>query len=282
MADDVGLVTSAVPGAGGVRLALRDAGDHAAPPIVLLHGWAASSAAWAAQLADPELTAHHRLVAVDLRGHGESDAPDPADGGYADPAVWAGDLAAVLERTGPAVLVGWSYGGLVITDYLRERGTRDVAGIMLVGAITEIGPGQPGGEVGPAWDGLMRPALSDDPALAVPALTTFANRMTATPAPGAVVQRRIGDMLRVPPAVRAAMFRRTLGSAEVLVGVDVPVLVGHGERDEVISPRAAEYAAGKIPGAQLRWFPDVGHLPFAERVMEFNAVLREFAGSASH
>lgn len=271
----------ALAGAGGVRLAVREAGDPSGPPIVLLHGWSASSAAWAAQLADPELTAHHRLVALDLRGHGESAAPDPAAGGYADPAVWAGDVAAVLERTGPAVLVGWSYGGLVIMDYLRERGTRDVAGIVLVGAITEIGRDRPGGEVGPAWDGLMRPALSADPAVAVPALTTLADRMTATPEPGELVQRRLSDMLRVPPAVRAALFRRSVDSTDVLVSVDVPALVVHGERDAVISPRAAEHAAGKIPTASLRWFPDVGHLPFAERVEEFNAVLRAFAGAAT-
>lgn len=273
-------MTTAVAGAGGVRLAVRETGDPAAPPIVLLHGWCASGSAWAGQLADPCLAAHHRLVAVDLRGHGDSEVPDPAGGGYADPAVWAGDLAAVLDRTGPAVLAGWSYGGLVITDYLRERGTDGVAGIVLVGAITEIGPGNPGGEVGPAWDGLMRPALSDDPAAAVPALTALAGRMTAPPAPDAVVQRLLADMLRVPPAVRGALFRRTLGSADVLTSASVPALVVHGERDEVISPRAAEYAAGKIPGARLRWFPDVGHMPFTERAQEFNAVLREFAGSA--
>jgi non-heme chloroperoxidase len=280
VADDVGLVT--LPGADGVALAVREAGTADAPPVVLLHGWSASGAVWSSQLGDPELTAHHRLVAVDLRGHGDSEVPDPAAGGYADPAVWAGDVAAVLERTGPAVLVGWSYGGLVIMDYLAERGTQDVTGIVLVGALTEIGPGRPGGEVGPAWDGLMRPVLSADPAVAVPALTALAGRMTATPAPGAAVQRLQSDMLRVPPAVRAALFRRTRDNADVLVRTSVPALVVHGERDEVVSPRAAEYAAGKIPGAFLRWFPDVGHMPFAERVQEFNAVLREFAGSASH
>jgi pimeloyl-ACP methyl ester carboxylesterase len=274
-------VTAALTGAGGVRLAVRAAGAADRPPIVLLHGWCSSGTAWAAQLADPALTAHHRLLAVDLRGHGGSDTPDPAAGGYADPAVWAGDLAAVLARTGPAVLVGWSYGGLVIADYLRERGTEGVAGLVLVGAITEIGPGNPGGEVGPAWDGLMRPALAEDPAVAVPALATLAARMTSTPAPGADVQRRVADMLRVPPAVRAALFRRTLGSADVLASTSVPALVVHGENDEVISPRAAEYAAGKIPGARMRWFPDVGHMPFAERVEEFNTVLRGFAGSTT-
>jgi len=275
-------VTTGITGAGGVRLAVRAAGDVGRPPIVLLHGWAAGSAAWAAQLADPLLTAHHRLVAVDLRGHGDSDVPDPATGGYGDSATWAADLAAVLEHTGPAVVVGWSYGGLVIADYLRERGADGIEGIVLTGAITEIGPGRPGGEVGPAWDGLMRPALSDDPAVAVPALTTLAGRMTAAPAPGPVVQRRLSDMLRVPPAVRGALFRRTINNADVLATVSVPTLVVHGERDEVISPRAGEYAAGKIPGARVRWFPDVGHMPFAERVDEFDAVLREFAGAASH
>jgi pimeloyl-ACP methyl ester carboxylesterase len=275
-------VIADVAGAGGVRLAVREAGATGRPPIVLLHGWAASGTAWAGQLADPDLASGHRLVAVDLRGHGESAAPDPAAGGYADPAVWAADVAAVLDRTGPAVLVGWSYGGLVIADYLRERGADGVRGIVLVGAITEIGKGNPGGEVGPAWDGLMRPALSEDPQEAVPALTALAGRMTAAAASGAEVQRRLSDMLRVPPAVRAALFRRTLGSAEVLAGVSMPVLVVHGEQDEVISPRAAEYAAGKIPGARMRWFPQVGHMPFAERGSEFNAVLRDFAGSASH
>lgn len=270
-----------VAGAGGVRLAVREAGDPGGPPIVFLHGWCASSAAWAGQLADPALR-RHRLVAVDLRGHGYSDTPDPAAGGYADPAVWAGDVAAVLERTGPAVLVGWSYGGLVLTDYLRVHGTDGVRGIVLTGAITEIGPGNPGGEVGPAWDGLMRPALSEEPDLAVPALTALAGRMTAAPASGPDVQRRLSDMLRVPPAVRAALFRRTLGSADVLVRASVPALVVHGEQDSVISPRAAEYAAGKIPGARVRWLPDVGHMPFAERRDDFDVALRDLAESAGH
>lgn len=289
VAVDVRPVTGIVPtapryltGAGGVRLAVREAGDPAKPPIVLLHGWSSTGAAWEPQLADLELTRRHRLVAVDLRGHGESDKPDAAVGGYGDPAVWAGDLAAVLAYAGrPAVLVGWSYGGLVIVDYLRERGQEGVAGVMLVGAITEIGGDHPGGEVGPAWEGIMRPALSDDPAVAVPALTALAGRMTSAPAPGDLVQQRIGEMLRVPPAVRGALFRRTLGSADVLAAVSVPAMIVHGERDEVISPRAGEYAVGKIPGASRRWFSDVGHMPFVERVEEFNTVLRSFAGSTT-
>lgn len=269
-----------VLGADGAWIAVRATGDPQGPPIVFVHGWASSGTEWAGQLTDPDLAAAHRLVAMDLRGHGASDAP--ADG-YDRPGAWAGDLAAVLAYAGtPAVLVGWSYGGLVITDYLREHGSADVAGLVLAGALTEIGRDRPGGAIGKAWDGIMRPALSEDPGEAVPALTALAERMTVTPRPGADVQRHVGDMLRVPPRVRKALFRRDLGSADVLTAITVPTLVLHGTEDTVVSPSGAEYAAGKISGASLRWCQDVGHMPFVERRAEFNAALLEFAGSVAN
>jgi pimeloyl-ACP methyl ester carboxylesterase len=267
-------------GADGVRLAVRAAGDPQGSPIVLVHGWGSAGSVWHEQLTDPDLTARHRLIAVDLRGHGASDVP--ADG-YDKSAVWADDLAAVLAHAGrPAILVGWSYGGVVIVDYLRERGSAGVAGIVLVGALTEVGHGRPGGGAGSAWHGVMRPALSEDPAEAAPALATLASRMTVAPRSGAEVQRHTGDMLMVPPAVRKALFTRQVGSAEVLAAVSVPTLVMHGVADRVVDRASAEYAVGKIPGAVERWFEDVGHMPFVERRAEFNAALLEFAGSVAN
>jgi pimeloyl-ACP methyl ester carboxylesterase len=260
-----------------VRIAVRAVGDPQAPPIVFVHGWASSNRAWDAQLSDLELAARHRLIAVDLRGHGASDVPVS---GYDRPATWADDIAAVLAYAGePAVLVGWSYGGLVVTDYLRERGTAGIAGLVLVGALTEMGRDRPGGAIGSAWDGIMRAVLSEDPDEAVPALATLAKRMTATPRSGPDLQRSIGEMLSVPPNVRKALFRRDAGSADVLAAVDVPTLVIHGESDTVVAPSSAEYSIGKIPGAVPRWFSSVGHLPFTERPDEFTAALIEFAGS---
>jgi non-heme chloroperoxidase len=263
--------SATVTGATGVRLAVHLAGPEDAPPILLLHGWAQSGAVWRRQLTGP-LAQRFRLIAPDLRGHGDSDVPAT---GYDCGAEWAADVAALLAFAGrPAVLLGWSYGGLVLTDYLRVHGTAGVAGIVLAGAITEIGRGHPGGKVGP----LMRAALPD--ALTADrgerAMTAFVTGM-AGGRPSALAEELIAASLRVPAPVRAALFDRDVDSAAVLAAVDVPALVLHGRADAVVDPAAAEYAAGLLPDVRTRWLDGVGHLPFAERAAEFDTALTEFA-----
>ena len=65
------------------------AGD---PPMVFVHGWCCDRSYFAPQVM--HFSASHAVVTVDLRGHGESSAPDPAPGAY-DIAVPAGDVLAV-------------------------------------------------------------------------------------------------------------------------------------------------------------------------------------------
>ncbi|MEV0676617.1 alpha/beta hydrolase [Actinosynnema sp. NPDC050436] len=247
----------------GVRLSVRESGPAHGPAVVLVHGWAQSGEVWPP-------AEHFHAYAPDLRGHGESDVPED---GYRDSATWAGDLRTVLDHTGPAVLVGWSYGGLVIADHLRHHGTDRVRGLVLVGAITEIGPDRPGGATGPAMRAALPAALSDDPEVAVPALLAFC---AAQGLPGADVQRLLGTALRVPARVRRELFRRDVGSAEVLAAVDRPTLVVHGTADRVVDPAAAEYASATVPGAEARWYDGVGHLPFRERPERFAADLAAF------
>ncbi|NUT46209.1 MAG: alpha/beta fold hydrolase [Saccharothrix sp.] len=257
--------------AGGVRLSVRETGPRDAPAVVLVHGWAQSGDVWAPH---PSL----RSYAVDLRGHGTSTV---ADGGYRDSACWAADLKAVLTHVGrPAVLVGWSYGGLVIADYLRVYGTVGVDGLVFVGAITELGRDRPGGATGAVMRAALPDALSDDPEVAVPALTRFW-RAQASGLPGELVQRLLGTALRVPPRVRREMFRRDVGSAEVLAAVDKPTLVLHGAADEVVDPAAGDYAAALVPGARSRRYDGVGHAPFLERPERFADDLAGFVAEVS-
>lgn len=264
-----------VVGADGTRIGVRTAGDPGACAMVFVHGWAQSSRVWDEQFADPELRRSFHLAAMDLRGHGESGVPA---GGYDDPRVWADDLDAVLDLVGDgAVLVGWSYGGLVITDYVRRYGTRRLAGIVLIGAITEIGRGHPGGRIGAAMRTALPDVLDEDLDVALPALAGLIRKMSAGPLPGQVVQSLLGASLAVPPPVRSALFRRDVGSADVLAAIDVPTLILHGTDDAVVDISAGRYAAGKIPGADSRWWVNVGHLPFIERAQELNTTLLQFA-----
>ncbi|HYS39402.1 MAG TPA: alpha/beta hydrolase [Pseudonocardiaceae bacterium] len=257
-----------VIGASGVRLAVRVAGPADGPPVILLHGWAQSGRVWANQLTGP-LSDAYRLIAVDLRGHGDSAVPDNYETN-----AWADDVRALLAYAGrPAVLVGWSYGGLVITDHLRRHGTADVAGLALVGAITEIGRGHAGGRVGPVMRAALPAALSDDPAVAGPALRDFVTGMSARPLPDDLVD----ISLRVPAAVRAALFARDVAGADVLAGIDVPTLIVHGRRDAVVDPSAAEYAARLIPNRTLTWL-DSGHVPFVDQAAEFDSALAAHLG----
>lgn len=95
----------------GVRLAFSDTGSGA-PPVVLIHGWTCDHTYFAPQR--EHLAKHHRVVSVDLRGHGESDKPKQAYtiSGFADDVAWlCGELG--LER--PAV-IGHSMGGMAALE----------------------------------------------------------------------------------------------------------------------------------------------------------------------
>src|SRR5690606_13481014 len=106
----------------GIELAVQEAGDPDGIPIIFVHGLLGSRLSWNTQLLDPEFQ-HYRLIAYGLRGHGLSGKPVQAEA-YTDGRRWADDLAAVIEsiRAHKPVLVGWSLGGAVISNYLASHG----------------------------------------------------------------------------------------------------------------------------------------------------------------
>ena len=79
-----------------------------------------------------------RLVAVDLRGHGLSAKPPE---GYGDSKLWADDVHSVIRALNldHPVLCGWSYGPLVILDYIRHYGEDDIRGANFIGGVTKLG-----------------------------------------------------------------------------------------------------------------------------------------------
>jgi pimeloyl-ACP methyl ester carboxylesterase len=114
---------------GGLRLAVHDEGPADGPPVLLLHGGGQTRFAWGGT--QHELGGRgYRAIAVDLRGHGESDwAPD---GDYS-PGRIAGDLLRLMEWAGgrPA-LVGASLGGLSALVAVGENPDAACSALVLV------------------------------------------------------------------------------------------------------------------------------------------------------
>src|SRR5688572_27896317 len=111
--------THTISGHGGVKLYVVETGNPNAQPILFIHGISQSWLSWKSQL-ESDMLKEFRLVALDLRGHGMSEKPN--DGSYADSKVWADDVHFVIEslELREPVLCGWSYGPLVVLDYIRH------------------------------------------------------------------------------------------------------------------------------------------------------------------
>ncbi|HEY5858527.1 MAG TPA: alpha/beta hydrolase [Aldersonia sp.] len=259
----------------GTEIFYRVTGPADARTLVLVHGWAVDHSCWGGAAAD--LAERYRVIAVDLRGHGYSGAPET---GYDDPRAWAADLSAVLraEDATDAVLVGWSYGGLVITDYVAVCGTANVAGLVYVGAVTSMGRDQPGGRTGAAMTASIPGVFAEDAETALAGFGEFGDALTG-PGHPVEAQRILGTNLATRPRVRKAMFYRTTGNDAVLRDLDVPALLLHGTRDPISDIASAEHAATLIPDARTSYWTDAQHGLFVEDTERFVREVSEFVDS---
>jgi non-heme chloroperoxidase len=276
-----------ITGGGGVRLNVVETGNPAGRAVLFIHGWSQSHASWSRQLGSELLRERFRLVALDLRGHGDSDKPDDA---YGDSVLWADDVArtiGALDLRAP-VLVGWSYGGFVINDYLRVHGDAAISGINYVAAATDMGIDVGYRQRTDGWEGVLRPPNAKEPHAFSPlaedaaaAMRIFVRNCFATPLPHVDELMMLGINLRVPPRVRQALFSRTISNDDVLAAVRVPVLVTHGEQDRIVDCSTAQHIADTVPGAQLSLYPGIGHAPFWEDSGRFERELAALVGTTA-
>ena len=265
-----------IVGAGGVMLSVYEAGTPGARPIVFIHGFSQTFMTWDAQLSGLPDSFHR--IAYDLRGHGASDKPLEADR-YTNSSLWADDLAAVIQTHNlqRPVLVGWSYGGYVIADYVRKFTDAGLGGLVFVGVSTKNGTPD-------------APSFLTDDILAIFGDVLSADvraSMNGSRALAALFARdrsdeweiAFGSAMMVPPQIRMAMFSRVLDNDDVLASIRVPTLVVHGRNDRVVKLSAAQHTAKMVPGATLLVYPGVGHAPHLEVATRFNRDLAEFVRS---
>ncbi len=263
------------------RIHFRDVGPREAPAIVLVHGFSASLHTWEPWVTD--LKRDYRVISLDLPGHGLSRCVD-------NDAIGMEQFAAIIDQVTRALkvdrftLAGNSMGGGAAWNFALAHPDR-LEGLVLVDAagwpraaeesddrpfifrLLEIGIAR---ELVKDLDmsSLIRPGLED----------SFADPSFVTDE----MVDRYASLSRAPChreallTLSAGRGTRSEATPEKLSAISVPTLVMHGELDNVIPASHGEQFAAAIPGAELKLYPDVGHLPQEEIAAQSVADLRDF------
>jgi len=262
---------------GGAKLHLDEAGNPGGRPILFIHGFSQCALAWNRQM-NSDLAVDYRLVAMDMRGHGLSDKPLE---GYDDSKLWADDVNAVIQELSlnQPILSGWSYGSLVILDYIRHYGEDAIGGIHIVGAVTKLGSDAALSVLTPEFLGLVPGFFATDIEESRRSLESLL-RMCFTKEPSRdELYLMLGYNLSVPPFVRQALFSRSFDNDDLLPKLRKPVLITHGSEDAIVKPAAADQHKAGIAHAQVQMMANTGHAPFWDDASTFNRRLRVFAES---
>jgi non-heme chloroperoxidase len=260
----------------GLTISAQEWGNPNGPGIVFIHGFSQSNLSWMRQT-NSDLAREFHIVTYDLRGHGNSDKPLEA-ARYRDGKAWADEVQAVIDAAGlkRPVLVGWSYAGRVISDYVTNRGAGGISGIDFVDASIKFVPEFVG-------DNLKNLPLmaSEDLLTNITATRTFLHGCFSKQPSADDFETMLAFNMMVPPKVRAGLGGRPLDATAVMSKLTIPVLVTHGAEDKNAKLDTAKYTAAVIPGAKLSVYDGIGHSPFYEDAARFNRELAAFVRMAS-
>jgi non-heme chloroperoxidase len=238
-------------------------------PLVLLHGVCMSSDFFREQA---PLAASARVVALDFRGHGRSPA---CDHGHTV-AQYARDVRELCERLDlrDVVLAGWSMGSIVIWEYLRQFGTHNLAGQIVISQSPSdlTRDGWPFGVLTMAELAEFCVAIQEDMGAA---FEEFSRLMFAAELDESAHAHVLDEILRCRPTTATAiLLSQTLPDARpVLDGLELPTLLTWGRDEKLVSVAAGEWIRDAVPGAALELFEHSGHCPMLEEPLRFNDIV---------
>lgn len=252
-----------------LRLSVELSGPQAAPPVVLLHGLGTSLRLWDGVVAR---LPHHRILRLDLRGHGLSDVPQ---GPYAMGAL-IHDVERVMAQAGmrDAVVVGHSIGGMIAQGLAVKR-LDLVRGMVLSNTAARIG-------FAAQWqtsiDAVRAGGMT---AIADPTLERWLGR----------AWRDAPELPQIRDMLLATDPEGWMGAGAAIAGTDfytptagltLPTLALAGIRDGATPPDLARETADLILGSRFQLIRGAGHLPMVEQPEAFTTALRNFLESIGH
>jgi pimeloyl-ACP methyl ester carboxylesterase len=245
--------------------------------LVLLHGNSANAWWWEAMAA--AMPRSYRILAIDQRGHGDSEWVRPA--AYS-PADYAADLARFIAECGVErpIVVGHSMGGMSVLAFAQRHGHQARAAIAIDVAVTSSH----------GRDRYLR-RLKALPTVTYPDLKTAKERYRLMPAEGeveptiltAVAER---SLVRTEDGRYTLKFDREsffggdgLEVLDAIRAVKVPLLLIRGEMSRIMTAEGARHAVEANALAQLRVIPRSHHHLPLERPHALAELIDEFAGN---
>lgn len=234
-----------------------DEGDrYQAPTMVLIHGFGGRAAYWEYQL--EQFQHDYRVIALDLRGHGLTDAPTETDGAHYDVAELVGDIEAaldVLRVPEKYMLVCHSFGGALCSQLVQQHAHRVSALVIIASAVRF--------KLRLAGRLLLR---------SPPAFLTWLREIL--PLFGFDAARRY------PPAHVVYLQNRNAvagwDGTDYLRAIKVPTLVILGQRDTLFSDASYKDVARLVPGAEQVVIPVSAHQVMVERPDAVNRAIDRF------
>ena len=250
--------------ANGISLAYVEMGDSEGSPTLLIHGYTDNSRSWS--LVAPYMK-KRRLLAIDLRGHGKSDAPDCCYA-YTD---FADDASLFLDAMGiaKADVIGHSLGSLT-AQLLAAQHPDKVRNLVLVSSTTAIGGG-PGSWL---WDNVMPLTAPIDPE------SQFMKDWYANPntVDEDFLTRERTESAAVPIHVwRGVLWGTVIDDLTPIAPlVKAPVLVLWGEKDGLFDLTHQEKLEKAYPDAVFQVFSGAGHNMFWEFPDKAASLINDF------
>jgi pimeloyl-ACP methyl ester carboxylesterase len=256
--------------ANGIQIHYERQGDSG-EPLVLVHGYTGDMTDWQDQAR--EFSRDYSVITLDLRGHGNSEAPERSNYSIE---IMARDVESLVDVLGLEKyhLVGHSLGGCIVQEVALSTPKR-----LLSLTLEDTGP------LGAA------PADTE-----MEKFNALQIELAETKGMGAVVELRRQYLDRLPVPVpddilESAFERlekmsvegfigatlqgpRWVGTIDRAASITAPTLVICGELDAAPMVFASQWLAQTIPNARLEMIPEAGHSPQREQAQVYNKVLR--------